>query len=398
MDRLFLDLPDALFRRAVGRGHWPPYSLRAFVGGAQAFEEAGSWFVDELWRLGLLARAIRIGDIGCGCGRVAYGLATDPRLRDWNLEYTGMDVDSASIAWCQTHITPKNERFRFYHADYGNPSYNPGGTVAACVSAFPHPSGSFDLVLLTSVFTHLLEADFRHYLAEVSRLLAPGGIAYTTFFLYASSAEAAAGASRHGIQFPFLRQHHAVNRLDYPSNAVAYEESFVRRVAEDLGLRIIEPVRYGVQDLVAFTKVPAEKDQVALASGWHGLEKDGTRWTERKFAVFATPPPGHSKLRFRFYLPEILFEPGHSVRLSVDAEGTQLGAHEYDAPGEYVYSADVLASTSDPILIRFELSIAYGPSTIDERELGLLAGFASEAGPLPRRLQPFQFQPTQRGH
>ena len=399
LDRLFLDLPDAAFRRAVGRGHWPPYSLRAFVGGAQGFEDAGKWFVDEFWRLGLLARGIRILDIGCGCGRVAYGLATDARLREWDIRYTGMDVDAASVAWCQTHITPKNERFLFYHADCGNPSYNPAGAEAAGGYSFPHPGGSFDLVLLTSVFTHLLESDLRHYLAEVSRLLAPGGVAYATYFLYNSGADAAAGISRHGIPFPFVRQHHAVNRQDYPTNAVAYEESFVRRVADGLGLRVIEPVRYGVQDLIVLTKIPAEKDQAELVSGWHVLEKDGSRWTERAFTVRITPPPpGQIKLRFRFYLPEILFQPGQPVRLSATAEGVLLGIYEYESPGEYVYAADVMAaSTGVPISIRFELSIAYGPSAIDERELGLLAGFASGTGPLPRRLQPFQFQPTQFG-
>src|SRR5215212_3686620 len=99
LDRLFLDLPDAVFRRVVGRGHWPPYSLRAFVGGAQGFEDAGNWFVNELCRLGLLGRGTRILDIGCGCGRVAYGLATDERLRELDIQYVGMDVDAASVAW-----------------------------------------------------------------------------------------------------------------------------------------------------------------------------------------------------------------------------------------------------------------------------------------------------------
>ncbi len=220
LDRLFLDLPDALFRRAVGRRHWPPYSLRTFVGGARGFEDAGKWFANELWRLGLLGRGTRILDIGCGCGRVAYALATDERLRELDMQYTGMDVDAACVAWCRTDITPKNQRFDFYHADCGNPSYNPAGAETAGVCAFPHPAASFDLVLLTSVFTHLLGPDLRHYLAEVSRLLAPGGVAYATMFLYDSSADAAAGMSRHGIRFPVARQHHAVNRQDFPTGCL----------------------------------------------------------------------------------------------------------------------------------------------------------------------------------
>ena len=43
---------------------------------------------------------------------------------------------------------------------------------------------SFDFVLATSVFTHLLEADATHYLAECARVLAPGRArCFATFFL-----------------------------------------------------------------------------------------------------------------------------------------------------------------------------------------------------------------------
>ena len=103
---------------------------------------------------------------------------------------------------------------------------------------------------MTSVLTHVLEEDLRHYLAEVFRLLAPGGIAYASFFLYQNAAEAATGMKRHGIAFPFSKGHLALNREDYPTNAVAYEEAFVRSVVRDTGLRVVEPARYGTQDLL----------------------------------------------------------------------------------------------------------------------------------------------------
>ena len=38
LHRLFLDLPDAVFRRLSGRADWSPYSLRSFVGGARDFD------------------------------------------------------------------------------------------------------------------------------------------------------------------------------------------------------------------------------------------------------------------------------------------------------------------------------------------------------------------------
>ncbi len=248
LDRVFLDGPDALIR-LMQQSHWPPYSLRAFVGGAHGFDEVGEWFCGELLRLGLLNRGSRVLDIGCGCGRVAYRLATDARLRDLEIRYTGMDIDRACVEWCRQHVTAINPRFCFYHADCANPSYNPGGLETAERYVFPHAESSFDLILLTSVFTHLLEDAAVHYLSEVSRLLAPGGCAYASFFLLN-------GGDRHGIQFPFARGRSAVNREDYPANAVAYDEGFIRESARAAGLSVAEPVYYGKQDIVVFRSTP----------------------------------------------------------------------------------------------------------------------------------------------
>jgi SAM-dependent methyltransferase len=250
LDRMFLDAPDYAMRAVTGRSHWPPYSLRAFVGGAQRFDEVGRWFLEEFRRLDLFRRGSAILDIGCGCGRLAYTLATDEALRELEVSYAGMDVDRSSISWCQRHITPLNPRFVFYHADCYNPSYNPAGTIATARYRFPHEDSSLNLVLMTSVLTHVLEEDLRHYLDEVFRLLAPGGIAYASFFLYQNAAEAAAGMERHGIAFPFSKGHLALNREDYPTNAVAYDEAFVRSVVRNTGLRVVEPARYGIQDLL----------------------------------------------------------------------------------------------------------------------------------------------------
>src|SRR5450432_676701 len=126
LDRMFLDAPDYALRAVTGRNHWPPYSLRAFVGGAQRFDEVGRWFLEEFRRLGLFSRGSAVLDIGCGCGRLAYTLAADEALRELEVSYAGMDVDRSSISWCQRQITPLNPRFAFYHADCYNPSYNPG--------------------------------------------------------------------------------------------------------------------------------------------------------------------------------------------------------------------------------------------------------------------------------
>src|SRR5579863_9865844 len=82
LDRLFLDAPDFIARAFTGRRHWPPYSLRSYVGGAHGFDQVGRWFLEEFRGLGFFSRDIQMLDIGCGCGRLAYALATDGPVRE----------------------------------------------------------------------------------------------------------------------------------------------------------------------------------------------------------------------------------------------------------------------------------------------------------------------------
>lgn len=392
LDRLFLDLPDAAFRKVTGRGDWPPYSLRSFVGGARDFDRVGRAFVDEAWSLRLFSRGSRILDLGCGCGRIARALAADRRVQALDVSYTGMDIDRASIEWCRRHITPLNHRYTFYQADCFNRSYNPKGSTAADEYAFPHPDASFDLILLTSVMTHLLERDLYHYLAEASRLLAPGGVAYASFFLFESLDEAAAGAVRRGIRFPFPRGSYAVNREDFPTNAVAYNEAHVRRTAAELGLEIIGPARYGFQDVLLLGKAPGIWVPPQLEQGWHELEDGCWRWTGRAFAVRLTQAaPEYVTLRFRFQLPAAIVDDLKSVWLTAHVDGLPLHSVEYATLGEHLYICEIPRRlwVEGSVLIQFVLDKARAPSPADRRELGLQVVFEECSGPVKRRLAPF---------
>jgi SAM-dependent methyltransferase len=171
-----LDLGD----RALGRADnlVPPRRLRGFTGDTD-FLATGTELLGLLRDQAGLRPDSRVLDVGCGIGRVARTLADvlDPAAGG---AYVGFDPVASAIAWCSQRYP---EHVRFVHADLRNDLYNPGGTVAATEYRFPVADGWATLMVATSVFTHLDRAESEHYLAEVRRALAPGGVALLTFFL-----------------------------------------------------------------------------------------------------------------------------------------------------------------------------------------------------------------------
>ena len=214
----------------------------------------GPWFHREFERLGFLQQHCRILDIGCGCGRVAYTLAINPDLRERKISYTGMDVDCKSIEWCCDNIAPLNPRFSFLYADLSNRAYNPMGTVAATDYVFPFKQESFDLILLTSVLTHLMESELTHYLNECYRMLSPHGNLYASFFLFHNERELRQGLDRHPVQFKNCHGCYATVSRQTPEAAVAYQEHFVMELVHSIGFCVANDIMYGTQDIVLLKK------------------------------------------------------------------------------------------------------------------------------------------------
>jgi SAM-dependent methyltransferase len=141
-------------------------------------------------------------DVGCGFGRVAYTLAhyLEPTAR-----YEGFDIIGELIEWAQQSISTKFPNFSFRKADIFNKCYNPKGTFEAVDFRFPYKEESFDLIFLTSVFTHMQGAEVRHYLDEIRRVLRPGGRCLTTCFLLDGESEGLIreGKSTQNLVYPF---------------------------------------------------------------------------------------------------------------------------------------------------------------------------------------------------
>jgi ubiquinone/menaquinone biosynthesis C-methylase UbiE len=103
---------------------------------------------------GPLAPGMKILDFGCGCGRVASWLMKQvPQADFW-----GVDIDKEAIHWCIENL--KDAHFK---ADSSNPP-------------LLFPNAYFDAVYCVSVFTHLDEGMQDAWLAELRRLLKPGGM------------------------------------------------------------------------------------------------------------------------------------------------------------------------------------------------------------------------------
>ena len=116
--------------------------------------------------------------------------------------------------------------------------------------------------------------------------------------------------------------------------------------------------------------------QAHLLRGWHMPERDGWRWTERRFSVAfpnSAPGPG-AYLRLNFALPEPVLAALGPVTLEAIAGGRVLPPQQYSSPGEHLYQAsltpDQLAAL--PLTVEFQLDKAIPPGDADRRELGII--------------------------
>jgi SAM-dependent methyltransferase len=220
---------------------WPPRWLRTTVGDGD-FDAVGQRFLRHLLELATLGPHERVLDVGCGVGRLALPLT---RYLSPSGSYHGFDVVHPAIRWCQRHITPAFPHFRFEHAGIHHPLYNPRGRCLTRDYTFPHLDRSFDLVIVTSVFTHLLPAEVKHYLAEVHRVLKPGGRCLATFFLLNENSRAR--MVRPASRFHFQHQLDGcwTTSLAKPEAAVAYREEDVYRFLGEAGLELRGPIHFG---------------------------------------------------------------------------------------------------------------------------------------------------------
>jgi SAM-dependent methyltransferase len=187
---------------------------------------------------------MRVLDVGCGVGRFALPLL-DYIDASHGGSFDGFDILREGILWCQSTITARYPHFRFIHVDLFNPHYNAAGKLDARTFRFPYADGSFDFVLLSSVFTHLLPDEVDHYLSEIARTTAVGGRTYITWFLRTPESLAGVAAGRARLDIRHHQGRFAVMDPDLPQKAIAYDEEWVLERYRGHGFRVVTPVTYG---------------------------------------------------------------------------------------------------------------------------------------------------------
>jgi SAM-dependent methyltransferase len=153
---------------------YPPERLVDRVGRAAGLYDYDA--IGEACRRDILAmvppsfpwHGARVLDFGCGAGRTLRQFAAEA---EHTAEFSGCDIDPASIDWVTAHLCPPFRAFR-------NEADPP----------LPFADGSLDLVYAYSVFTHLADS-WSAWLLEIHRVLAPGATLIATFLGRASQPE-----------------------------------------------------------------------------------------------------------------------------------------------------------------------------------------------------------------
>lgn len=142
----------------------PPYLIQVIVGytNVQWYADSGAMVATEFTALfdeaGIdFANAERVLDFGCGAGRVARQMPRHTRA-----QLFGVDINPALVGWCAQNLTGTFTRNRL-------------------LPPLDFPDAHFDAIYALSVFTHLRRETQDEWLAELHRVLKPGGAALITF-------------------------------------------------------------------------------------------------------------------------------------------------------------------------------------------------------------------------
>lgn len=232
-------LPFDLADRLLGHSDdLSPPKAAIVTGSVEGFRASGERLVEMLQEHAGLRPDCRVVDVGSGFGRLAVPLT---RFLSPAGSYDGLDIGAAGIEWCNEKIAPRHPNFRFTLADVHNSEYNPSGRYPASEYRFPYEDESVDLVVLVSVFTHMLAPEMEHYLSEIQRILVKDGRCFATHFLVNEESSALMESGRSSLRLRHRAGPAWLVSPGAPELSVGYDEGYARelysRLFSDTALR-----------------------------------------------------------------------------------------------------------------------------------------------------------------
>jgi SAM-dependent methyltransferase len=157
-------------------------------------------------------------------------------------QYLGIDILSRHIQWCKETLSPcakKNSSIEFLHLDVKNNRYNPQGKLSTQDADFGLKPKSTDVILLTSVFTHMYEDEILEYLHKIKSSLAPEGRVLATAFLLNDSWAECEQAGLSAYPMPYeLNEHCRYKDEKDPLHAIGYSQDWFCELIKKTGLKL----------------------------------------------------------------------------------------------------------------------------------------------------------------
>ena len=219
----------------------PPPVRELASGEGGLFKSMGKKYFENFKKICQITPSSKILDIGCGLGRFAMPLR---KYLNEEGSYYAFDIVPAQIEYCNEHISTRYSNFYFSLADVYNQRYNPKGKYHASEYKFPYENNFFDLVFLHSVFTHMTLPGVSNYLREISRVLKPSSYSFISYFLTNRQSNYTFERQKFDSQFRFEFDGYKSRNQDLPEAAIAYDEKLIRKLYEDYGFTILEPIYY----------------------------------------------------------------------------------------------------------------------------------------------------------
>ncbi len=215
-----------------------PEHLKWAGGGGErgGFQKVSFGFLGHFIQKGGLLPTDRVLDVGCGLGRMAYGLTYYLKPPGG---YEGFDIIAKHLQWPQQVITPRFPHFNFRLVNIYNKRYNPSGNLNGADFIFPYQDASFNFVFLTSIFTHLQGKEVRHYLDEISRVLRPGGRCLLTCFLLDPESEMLIAEGKSSQNLIYELEDCWTKDKEVPERAIGFKEPVMLRWHSERGLSVV---------------------------------------------------------------------------------------------------------------------------------------------------------------